>query len=156
VGRIVSINVSAGGVPKRPVSSVGVSASGVEGDTQRDQRHHGGPDRAVSLFSLELIRALREEGHPIEAGSTGENLTLEGLAWDAVGPGARVRFAGGVELEVTAYTTPCSAIRESFLDGAIRRIAQKDHPGWSRVYARVIRPGRLTVGEVVTLAAKRR
>ena len=64
-----SINVSRGGVPKTSVFEALVTEHGVDGDRQHDLRHHGGPDRAVSLFSLELIQALQREGHPIAAGT---------------------------------------------------------------------------------------
>ena len=35
----------------------------------------GDPGRAVCLFSMERILQLQKEGHPIDIGSTGENLT---------------------------------------------------------------------------------
>jgi MOSC domain-containing protein YiiM len=156
VPRIVSINISAGGVPKHPIEAAAVTALGIEGDGHRDTIHHGGPDRALCLFSMELIAALQREGHPIVPGSTGENLTIEGLDWRALGPGGRLRFAGGVEIELTSFTTPCSNIRGSFVEGAINRIKHALNPGWSRIYARVLMPGRLIRGEellVITPAA---
>jgi MOSC domain-containing protein YiiM len=153
VGRVVSINVSRGGVPKRPVEAAEVTALGLTGDAQHDRRHHGGPERALCLYSAELIAALQEEGHPISVGSAGENLTIEGLDWAAVVPGSRLLFGGGVEAEVTRYTVPCSTIRGSFLGARIKRIAQDEHPGWSRVYARVNRTGRIATGESVELIA---
>lgn len=72
----MAINVSDGGVPKRSRESCRVGESGLEGDRRRDLRDHGGPDRAVSQYSLELIQALKAEEHPIQAGSIGENLTV--------------------------------------------------------------------------------
>ncbi|MCG3193647.1 MAG: MOSC domain-containing protein [Thermoanaerobaculia bacterium] len=148
-GTVHSINVSNGGVPKRPVLSAAVSRSGVEGDRQNDLRYHGGPDRAVSLYSLEIIERLRTEGHPIEPGSAGENLTLAGVDWRLVAPGARLEFDSGVVLEVVSYCVPCGKIRPSFADGRVHRINQEDHPGESRVYARVLAEGMLREGEGV-------
>lgn len=150
MGRVVQVSVSPGGVPKRAVESAEVSRTGLVGDVQRDKRH-GGPERAVCVYSAELIGALRAEGHPISPGSVGENLTLEGVDWAAVRPGAKFVFGGGVELGVTSYTTPCSAIRGSFTEGAIMRIRHEDHPGWSRVYTRVFRTGTIRPGESVRL-----
>ena len=58
--RVVQINVNPrGGVPKHRVASTDVTANGVVGDKQRDKRYHGGPTRAVSLYSYERIEALR-------------------------------------------------------------------------------------------------
>ena len=82
--RVAQISVSAGGVPKRAVPAARVTTLGLEGDVQRNRKLHGGLERALCLFSLERIRALRAEGHPIQPGSIGENLTLEGLDWSRV------------------------------------------------------------------------
>lgn len=101
-GTLYSINVSNGGVPKLARRAAAVLASGVEGDRQRDLEHHGGPTRAVSLYSLELIRALQAEGHPIDVGCIGENLTLAGVPWEHMVPGATLAV-GEVQLELTAY-----------------------------------------------------
>ena len=85
-GTVASINISGGGVPKRRVTGAKVFLLGLEGDDQDDKVHHGGPERAVCIFSLEKVRALQAEGHPIQPGSAGENLTVEGLAWETVMP----------------------------------------------------------------------
>ena len=149
VGRVHSLNVSGGGVPKRPVPEAFVTANGLRGDVQRDLRYHGGPERAVSLFSLDVIERLRAEGHPVEPGSTGENVTVAGFDWSLAAPGARLEFEGGVVLEVASYCTPCGKIRASFAGGTIDRIHQGDHPGESRVYARVLAEGTVREGEAV-------
>jgi len=67
-GTVHQISISQGGVPKRPVPSATVTETGVEGDRHRNPRLHGGPQRAVCLFSLEVIERLRAEGHPIAPG----------------------------------------------------------------------------------------
>lgn len=150
-GLVFSINCSEGGVPKLPVPEALLTSSGVFGDSQNDRKHHGGPARAVCLFSLERIRALRDEGHPIGTGSTGENLTISGLDWDLVVPES-ILEVGDALLEVTGYTTPCRTIRESFTEHRFIRMSQKHFPGWSRVYARVLREGMVRTGDRVALA----
>lgn len=162
VGRVVQINVSPGGVPKLPVGSASVTREGLAGDGHRDTEHHGGPERAVCLYAMEAIVALQSEGHPIVPGSIGENLTVQGLDWAAIAPGTILGVGQGVVLQVTRYTSPCGNIQPAFLDGDYARVSQKRHPGWSRVYARVLgegplRPGDpvrvLTQSEVATLLA---
>ena len=148
-GILASINISGGGVPKRRVTGAKVVPLGLVGDDQDDKVHHGGPERAVCIYSLEKVRSLQDEGHPIEPGSVGENLTVEGLRWESVMPGIRLRVGESVVLEVTSFTTPCKTIRQSFLDGRFIRISQKIHPGWSRVYARVISEGDVNLGDRV-------
>jgi MOSC domain-containing protein YiiM len=149
--RIVQISLSRGGVPKRPVPSGRVTALGLEGDAQRDLEHHGGPERALCLFSQERIQVLQAEGHPITPGSIGENLTIEGIDWNAVTPGTYLRLGADVVAQVTRYTAPCFNITASFRDGEYSRVSQKRHPGDSRVYARVLREGFLTSGDPVLL-----
>ncbi|MEO5588772.1 MAG: MOSC domain-containing protein [Gemmatimonadaceae bacterium] len=138
-------------MPKLPVPEALVTQSGVFGDSHTNGRHHGGPARAVSLFSIERIRALQAEGHPIGTGTTGENLTVIGLDWDLVVPGSLLE-AGEAMLEVTTYTRPCRTIRDSFTDGKFLRLSQTHHPGWSRIYTRVIREGMIRTGDEVILS----
>ncbi len=150
-GRILQINVSRGGVPKHPVERAVVTSEGIAGDYQRDQRNHGGPSRALCLFTIEEIQRLQAEGHPIAPGSAGENVTLEGLDLAALTPGTRLTLGDDVEIELTAYTTPCDNIAASFVGGDFTRISHKLHPGESRIYARVIRGGTLIPGLPVTI-----
>lgn len=150
LGTVVQISVSRGGVPKLAVPRARLSSDGVEGDRQNDRRHHGGPDRAVCIYSLELIEALQREGHPIVPGSAGENLTVSGLDWDSIAPGIQLTIGGAV-LEVVSFTVPCKTIRASFADGRFERISQKTNPGWSRVYARVLSAGEARMGDAVEI-----
>jgi MOSC domain-containing protein YiiM len=149
-GTIESINTSRGGVPKTAVLEAQVTGEGIVGDVQRDLRYHGGPERAVSLYSLEMIAALQREGHPIAAGTAGENLTIAGLDWSLVVPGCEIQ-AGAVRLAVTRYASPCEKIRHSFKDEDFTRISQKLHPGWSRVYTRVVTGGTIRPGDAVRI-----
>lgn len=151
LGRIVQISVSPGGVPKLRVEAARVTTEGVEGDAHRDREHHGGPERAVCLYSMDVIRALVAEGHAVEPGTLGENVTVEGLDWTRVEPGTRVRLGAEVLLEVTRYTTPCFNIKAAFVGGAFARVSQKRHPGWSRVYTRVLREGTIRTGDPAAL-----
>ena len=145
------INVSDGGVPKLPVLEARVGEGGFEGDRQQNLKYHGGPDRAVCLFSLELIERLQDEGHPIDPGSSGENLTLAGMDWAVMEPGLRLTIGPEVELEVTSYTTPCSKNGRWFREDDFLRISHKMNPGWSRVYAKVLNGGLIRPGDMVRI-----
>ncbi len=146
---IHQVSLSDGGVPKLAVTMALVTARGLAGDRQRNRKYHGGVDRAICLYSLEVIEALREEGHSIAPGSCGENLTLAGLAWSRMKPGDRLTIGGTVQLEITSYTTPCRQNGQWFKDGDYGRISQDRHPGWSRLYARVLREGTVSQGDAV-------
>jgi len=147
--RIHQINLSDGGVPKLPVHEAEVTPLGLVGDRQANTKHHGGPERALCLYALERITALQGEGHPISPGSTGENLTLAGLNWVQVIPGTRLLLGDEVVIEITKYTLPCAKIARSFIDGEIDRMEQEQHPGWSRVYAKVLVEGYVQTGDSV-------
>jgi MOSC domain-containing protein YiiM len=151
MGTVASINVSDGGVPKRRISDAKVSLLGLINDDHDDKKHHGGPERAVCLYSIERIRALQAEGHPIDMGTAGENVTVEGIDWELVVPGAKFRLGDEVLLEVASFTSPCKTIKDSFTDGRFVRISQKLHPGWSRVYTRVLSEGAIRFGDAVEL-----
>lgn len=148
---IFQLNVSQGGVPKRPLAQAQLNWLGLIGDSQQDTRHHGGLQRALCLYSLEHILALQDEGHPIFPGSVGENITITGLDWAKITPGTRLCLGTEVEIEITAYATPCKTISASFSGGQFNRIHQQLHPGWARAYARVLSGGRLRVGDAVIL-----
>ncbi len=150
-GRVHSINVSDGGVPKRLRGSAWIDANGVEGDRQRDLRFHGGPNRAVALYSLDLLRILQDEGHPIAPGTIGENVTVAGIDWSLMVPGARVQL-GEVELELTAYASPCRKIAGSSPAEVSPGGSKKLHRGGSRLYARVLHEGRIATGDSVSIA----
>jgi MOSC domain-containing protein YiiM len=147
-GQVESVNTSRGGVPKESVFEALVTAHGVEGDRQHDLRFHGGLNRAVILYSLDVIRVLQSEGHPITIGSTGENLTISGVDWPALGPGMHLRI-GGARLEITKYATPCRTIAQSFSALDFTRISQQQHPGWSRLCAKVLADGLVKAGDPV-------
>jgi MOSC domain-containing protein YiiM len=153
VAKIHQINVSQGGVPKLPMGSAEIGLQGVIGDRQSDTEHHGGPERALCLFSVEVIDRFREEGHPIEPGNAGENLTISGLDWGEMVPGSRWRVGPTLEIEITGYTAPCSKNAAWFIDGDFTRMLQSRHPGESRVYARVLVPGVIADGDEVMSGA---
>jgi len=150
MARVHRINVNPeGGVPKHRVQRTRLHGGGVEGDRQRDLLHHGGPDRAVCLFSLERLQALQAEGHPATTpGSLGENLTVEGLDWGSVRPGLRLAV-GEVLLEITSHATPCRTLAGSFTGEDFTRVSEKRYPGWSRMYARVLQEGMVQEGDPV-------
>jgi MOSC domain-containing protein YiiM len=147
------VSLSDGGVPKLAVDSAVITINGLTGDRQRNRKYHGGLNRAVCLYSLEVIEALRGEGHSIRPGSTGENLTVTGLDWSHLAPGDRLVIGVHVRLELTSYTTPCRLNAQWFRDGNVSRIAQEVCPGWSRLYARVLTEGVVKTGDAVVIEA---
>jgi MOSC domain-containing protein YiiM len=113
-GVLAQLNVSAGGMPKLPVMVARVTTSGIEGDRQRNLKYHGGPARAVCIYSEELYDELREAGVDVAAGSVGENFTTRGLDLRKLARGdcLRVGGAGGCVIELTDVRVPCKQLRK--------------------------------------------
>ena len=149
--KIVSININEnGGVPKYPIKTTFLGKYKVRGDKQNDTKHHGGENRAVCIFSMDLISELKDEGHPIFAGSTGENITIQGINWGLLKNGSKMQL-GDAEIQLTGTTSPCKTISKSFINGEFVRISEKKYPGWSRWYARVLKEGKVTLNDQVLL-----
>jgi len=102
-GRVVRVNVNDGGVPKLPVAEQWVGSMGLADDRHLEpEPSHGGVDQAVCLYSMEAIARLVAEGHNVFPGAFGENLTLEGIELDSIGPGDRLAIGeDGLVIEIT-------------------------------------------------------
>ena len=104
--------------------------------------------RAVCLYSLEKIEMLQAEGHPIDVGTTGENLTIKDFDWDSLEVGMELSI-GDALIELTTPAPPCNIIRDSFSDQNSKRISHEEYRGWSRWYAKVLTEGFVEVGDLV-------
>ena len=148
-GVVTQLSRSDGGVPKLPVDRVDVGFGGVVGDRQEARVHHGRPWQALCLWSAEVIAALAADGHPIAPGNAGENVTIRGIDWERMYPGVRLQL-GSVLCEVSAYAVPCTKNARWFADLDFTRIHHSNGP-ISRVYATVITPGAVAVGDAAVL-----
>jgi hypothetical protein len=149
-GSVAGLHVSGGGVPKRPVSRVDVGVRGVVGDVQRTRRHHGRPWQAVCLWSSDVIDRLAAEGHPIGPGSAGENVTISGIDWAELRSGVRLEI-GSVLVETSVWSLPCTKNAQWFVDGDFNRMHHERERGVSRMYAWVVEPGQIGVGDPVVV-----
>lgn len=148
-GTVTQLSVSKGGLPKLPLPSVEVGWRGVVGDRQATRVHHGRPWQALCLWSVEVIDSFRAHGHPIAPGLAGENITMAGIDWANVRAGVRLQI-GGVLCEISAYALPCFQNKAWFLQGDFDTMHHPRGPV-SRVYATVLQPGSIAVGDTVTL-----
>jgi len=156
IGRVVSVNVSHGGLPKLPVASACVGTLGLDADGH-DSPNHGGPAAAVCLYSTEAIARVAADGHQAFPGAYGENLTLEGIDFSRLASGDRLSVGDdGLELELTREAAPCAKQERWFVDGAIERISANRHPEDARWYARVLAEGRVAPGDRVEIRAAKR
>jgi MOSC domain-containing protein YiiM len=149
-GTLVRVSASRGGVPKSELATATIRRRGVLGDHQAERRHHGRAFRALSLWSREVIEALRADGHSVYPGAAGENLTVSGIDWSTIRPGVRLSI-GEVQAEISAFATPCAKNAQWFSDGNFRRIEHDLHPGTSRAYAWVLGGGEVSPGDEVVV-----
>ena len=147
--RVVSVNVSPGGVPKVPIDRAYVGRLGLESDRHTGDHVHGGPHRAVCLLALEAIERVRADGNPIAPGAIGENLTTEGVELATLPVGTRLAIGPDLVLEIAAPAMPCDTIKGAFRDGRSGRVSILRHPLDSRMYARVLRGGEVAPGDTI-------
>jgi len=157
-GTILQVNVSDGGLPKRPVSGAYLAELGVEGDRQAHPQIHGGPEKAVLLIAAEAVDALKERGYPVFYGALGENLTTRGLALRDLRIGDRL-WAGKALIQITRPRGPCAQLdvygaslqREIWDPLMQRRDPASPRWGLSGLYARVVAPGPVVAGDIIAV-----
>lgn len=155
---IVQINVSRGGVPKRPIPSGDVTALGIAGDECAHPGIHGGPQQALLLVTSEGIEELSALGFPLYPGALGENLTTLGLDRRGLRIGQRYRI-GAIIIELTKVRQPCdqlniygTGIQKAVYDAQVQA-GDPQSPRWglSGFYASVVQPGTIRPGDPITL-----
>ena len=146
-GVLAQVNVSDGGMPKLPVLMARVTRDGLEGDWQRNRKYHGGPDRAVCIYSEELYDELRDAGVAMAPGSVGENFTTRGLDLRKLAKGDRLRVGGegGCVIEITNVRVPCRQLGK--WDPELPELIV-GRSGW---VARVVVEGGVKAGDVIEL-----
>jgi MOSC domain-containing protein YiiM len=157
-GSILQINISPGGIPKRPIEEATVTAEGIRGDSWTHPQFHGGPNQALLLITSEGIAELSAQGFSLYPGALGENLTTTGLDRREMRVGQRYR-AGEVTFELTKLRVPCDTlsvygrlIQQAVYDPQVKA-GDPSSPRWGLggFYARVVNPGVIRPHDLVTL-----
>lgn len=141
---IIQVNVSRGGVPKRPVPRAMITTTGIEGDACAHRHIHGGPTRRILILAAEVIDDLAAQGFPVHYGALGENLTVRGVSPESLRTGQTWR-AGDAILELTEIREPCQTLDiYRHTDG--RWIQTEISGARAGFYAAVRRPGLVSPG----------
>jgi len=160
-GSILQINISPGGIPKRPVPEAFVTAEGIRGDSWAHPNIHGGPNQALLLITSEGIDELIAQGYALYPGALGENLTTHGLDRRQLRIGQRYR-TGEVLLELTKIRTPCatldvydSSIKLAIYDAQVKTgDPSSARWGLSGFYARVLKAGVVRPHDILILVGQ--
>jgi MOSC domain-containing protein YiiM len=164
-GRVRSVNV---GRPRtvdwrgRPVrtaiwktpASGRVSVRGVNlsGDEQADRAVHGGPYKALYAYSqADYAWWGRELGRPLDPGTFGENLTVEGVDPTTAVVGERWHVGGAV-VQVTEPRLPCFKLGLRMGDPTFpKRFAAAGRPG---TYLAVVEEGDIGADDLIAVVAR--
>jgi MOSC domain-containing protein YiiM len=141
-------------IHKRPVETLlRLDRLNLEGDKQADLTVHGGPDKAVCVYSADHFAYWQATlGRPdLGAGAFGENFTVTGLDETTVCLGD-VFAVGTVVVEVSQPRGPCWKLGRKWdrLD-LPKLVLRTRKTGW---YFRVRQPGQVAAGQAIRLVER--
>jgi len=128
---------------------VWLSETNLTGDGQADLVHHGGPDRALLLYSaLHYPDWEVQFGYPVPYGGFGENFTVDEVDEHQVCLGDRWA-TDDIEIEVSQPRLPCFKLaRRLDRPGLNVEVMNNRKGGW---YARALKQGNVCEGETLKL-----
>lgn len=141
MGKIIAVCTSERkGIQKHDVHTAHFSVNwGIDGDAHAGRWH-----RQVSLLSADKIEAFNQRGANVVPGAFGENLVVDGFDFRALPVGTLLR-CGDVLLEMTQIGKECHSHCEIY-----KKMGEciMPHEG---VFARVITPGTISVGDEMSI-----
>jgi MOSC domain-containing protein YiiM len=129
---------------RRLVSEVNlVEGYGIEGD-----RKGGHPKRNLNVMDDITLSELEAEGFPIDPGELGENIVLSGLDLRTLPEGTQLRLGDEAVIALGKLREPCEMLTrldERMPESVLGRVG---------VMCRVVKSGRIKVGDAVELATE--
>ena len=111
---------------------------GVVGDVHAGKWH-----RQVSLLAVESIDKMIAKGAKVSPGNFAENITTEGIELLKLSLGSKLKLGESVELEITQFGKKCHSRCEIF-----EQLGDCIMPR-EGVFAKVIKAGKINVGDVI-------
>lgn len=141
MGKIIAVCTSERkGIQKHDVHTAHFSVDwGIDGDAHAGKWH-----RQVSLLSADKIEAFNQRGANVVPGAFGENLVVDGFDFRALPVGTLLR-CGDVLLEMTQIGKECHSHCEIY-----KKMGECIMPR-EGVFARVITPGTISVGDEMSI-----
>ena len=145
MGKVIAVCTSdRRGIQKQDVCSGHFDVDwGISGDAHAGKWH-----RQVSLLSADKIAAFNEKGAGVVPGAFGENLVVEGFDFRALPVGTLLR-CGDVLLEMTQIGKECHSHCEIY-----KKMGDCIMPR-EGVFARVLEPGTISVGDEMTIEPRK-
>ena len=141
MGKVIAVCTSERkGIQKHDVHAAHFSVDwGIDGDAHAGRWH-----RQVSLLSADKIEVFNQRGANVVPGAFGENLVVDGFDFRALPVGTLLR-CGDVLLEMTQIGKECHSHCEIY-----KKMGEciMPHEG---VFARVITPGTISVGDEMSI-----
>lgn len=137
---------------KQPFQTIHVEFDGAVEDEQGNKKLHGGPEMAIHQYSQFSYQVLKNHFESIAdrfvIGSIGENISSPDMTDENVLIGDIYKM-GDVLLQVSSPRAPCVKINQRYFHKDIDLfIAKQGITGW---YYRVMREGKITIGDPITL-----
>ncbi|WP_219837483.1 MOSC domain-containing protein [Paenibacillus sp. R14(2021)] len=163
LGELVSLNISLletvpfgekeviTGINKKAVvgKSLPLSFTGLAGDAQGDLVNHGGPDKAVCVYSADHFPYWQQKWkRPVAAGAFGENFTVTGLTEESLCIGDQVSV-GQALLQVSQPRQPCYKLGMKHGLPSLQLDVQQN--GYTGFYFRVLAEGEIAQGDKLIL-----
>lgn len=139
-------------IDKSPIeTSLTLSYEGLDGDQCAEQKHHGGPDRALHHYPIEHYAFWQKKygsAQDWKPAGMGENLSTEGMTEDTVCVGDRFQWGEAV-IEVSQPRSPCYKLNKRWgITNFSQQVQDTGRCGW--LY-RVIKSGMVSVKEPLQL-----
>ncbi len=165
---LLSVNVSLGkevtyksktvttGIFKEPVNDrVMLRTLNLDGDRQIDLKGHGGPFKAVCVYSIEQYELWQKElgRDDFRHGQFGENFTVDGMPDDKTHVGDVFRV-GNALVQVTQPRVPCYRLGIKMGSPEFpKKFLQSNRVGF---YMRVLQEGEVGAGDLIELVRQTR
>lgn len=162
MARLISLNIGqpsyhadgepwTSGIYKSPATGrIHLAQENLAGDGQADLNVHGGPDKAVCVYSADHYPYWREQLGVLECGPSwfGENFSIEGQSEHDVAVGDTYRV-GTALVQISQPRAPCWKLGRRWrrLDMP-KLVLQGGRTGW---YLRVLESGDVESGDTLTL-----
>ena len=139
------------GAHKNLVDAISVDVNGACGDEQGNLKVHGGPDKALLLYTRDDYEQWIRDGYDFAPGNFFENLTIDGLSTSDIHLADTLRI-GEATVQVSQIRRPCTTLAHRWNMKDLPRLVQST--GRSGFYVRVLQPGTIRTNDTVTLVQR--